>query len=205
MSIESALLFATAMATFAFMPGPAILYVVAVTLNAGRSAGLRATAGVHMGGYIHVFAAAAGLAILLEAIPFAYAGLKLIGAGYLVWIGLQILRGTIRSDGFQVPREPAVTFRQSMLVEALNPKAALFYLAFLPQFTVPDASLAIPLQFLLLGIMVNTTFSLADILYVLAADGLYRRIAPTRAVLWVRRTGGALLVALGFNLALTRS
>ena len=205
MSIELLILFATATATFAFMPGPAILYVVATTLAGGRSAGLRATAGVHLGGYLHVFAAAAGLAVLLEAVPLAYAALKFVGAAYLVWIGAQIILKSRLAEEVALPRLQEKTFRQSMLVEALNPKAALFYLAFLPQFTVAGAAMPLPLQFLLLGVIVNAAFSLADVIYVLAADGLHRRLMHTRAVLWVQRTGGAILVALGFNLALSRN
>ena len=91
MSLELLLLFATATVTFAFMPGPAILYVVAATLTGGRSAGLRAAIGVHIGGYLHVIAAVAGLAVLLQTIPVAYTALKLLGAAYLIWIGLRLM------------------------------------------------------------------------------------------------------------------
>ena len=205
MSFELILLFATATATFAFMPGPAIFYVVAATLSGGRNAGWRAVAGLHVGGYFHVIAAVAGLAVLLEAVPVAYAALKIAGAAYLIWIGAQILLQTRKSGELTPSKNVALTFRQSMLVEALNPKAALFYLAFLPQFTVSDAALSVPLQFLVLGFVVNAAFSIADVFYVLAADGLHRRLAQTHAVLWVRRAGGAILVSLGFNLALSRS
>ena len=205
MSLEIFLLFATATATFAFMPGPAILFVVATTLSGGRRAGLRATLGVHIGGYVHVIAAVAGLAVLLEAIPLAYAALKLVGAAYLVWIGVQILLSTRHMTQVVLPGTKAVTFRQSVLVEALNPKAALFYLAFLPQFTAVDAVLSVPMQLLILGIIVNAVFSLADVIYVLAADGLHRRLARTPAVVRVRQLGGAILVGLGINLALSRS
>lgn len=205
MSTELFVLFFTATATFAFIPGPAVLYVVAATLTGGRSAGLRATFGVHLGGYVHVFAAVAGLAVLLEAIPTLYAILKLVGAGYLIWLGIGVLRSAGSGLDLTQTGRPVVSFRQSIIVEALNPKAALFYLAFLPQFTSPDAVLSVPLQLLLLGIIVNAAFSLADVIYVLAADGLYRRLARSRAVVWLRRAGGALLVGLGVNLALSRT
>lgn len=205
MSPELFLLFLTATATFAVLPGPAVLYVMAVTLNGGRAAGLRATAGVHLGGYAHVFAAVAGLAVLLEAVPSLYAALKIAGAAYLVWLGVGVLRNAGSVADFERPLRPVVRFRQSMIVEILNPKAALFYLAFLPQFTTPDAALSVPLQLLLLGVAVNAAFSLADIIYVLATDGLHRRLARTRAVVWAGRAGGALLVGLGINLALSRT
>lgn len=205
MSLELFLLFATATLTFAVMPGPAILYVVACTLSGGRAAGLRATAGVHLGGYLHVLAAMAGLALLLEAVPYLYGALKLLGACYLIWIGVGLLRASFSGAQMHLPPARAISLRQSFLVEALNPKAALFYLAFLPQFTSAEAVLSVPLQLLLLGIIVNLAFSLADIVYVLAADGLHRRFANSRAVLWLRRAGGAILVALGLNLALSRN
>ncbi len=205
MSLELLLLFATATVTFAFMPGPAILYVVAATLTGGRSAGLRAAIGVHIGGYLHVIAAVAGLAVLLQTIPVAYTALKLLGAAYLIWIGIGILRSTLAHETVALPKTRAVSLRQSMTVEALNPKAALFYLAFLPQFTTPEAALSVPLQLLLLGVVVNIAFSLADVLYVLAADGAQRRLARSGAITWLRRAGGALLVGLGINLALSRN
>jgi len=204
-SFELFALFLTATATFAFVPGPAIVYVMAATLSGGRAAGLRATAGLHLGGYVHVVSAVAGLAVLLEAVPTLYAVLKLVGAGYLIWLGIGVLRSASQGADLRLPARPVVTFRKSIIVEALNPKAALFYLAFLPQFTTPDAALSLPLQLLLLGVFVNAVFSLADVLYVLATDGLHRKLATSRAVVWVRRMSGALLVGLGCNLALSRT
>ena len=205
MSFDLLLLFATATLTFAFMPGPAVIYVVARTLSGGRAAGLWASLGVHIGGYAHVCAAVAGLAILLHAVPVLYTTLKLAGALYLLWIGFGLLRSSLAGAMAAPPPVPATSFWQSILIEVLNPKAALFYLAFLPQFTSAEAALGVPLQLLLLGVIVNAAFSLADVVYVLAADGLNRRLARSRAVVWVRRTGGAILVGLGLNLALSRT
>lgn len=205
MSFDLFLLFLSATLTFAVMPGPAVIYVVARTLAEGRAAGLWASLGVHLGGYVHVFAAVAGLSILLHAIPLLYTALKLVGAAYLVWIGIALIRTRSTSASVSMLQSERRSFWQSALVEVLNPKAALFYLAFLPQFTTTDAGLSIPLQLLALGIIVNLAFSLADVFYVLAADGLHRRLARSGAVLWVQRTGGAILVALGFNLALSRT
>lgn len=205
MSFDLFLLFATATLTFAVMPGPAVIYVVARTLAGGRTAGLKASLGVHLGGYAHVFAAVAGLAVLLHAVPVLYTTLKLAGAAYLVWIGLGLLRARFTEDTVHLPRAATNSFWQSALVEVLNPKAALFYLAFLPQFTSMEASLPVPLQLLVLGVAVNMAFSLADVFYVLAADGLHKRLARAPAVIWTRRAGGALLMGLGVNLALSRS
>jgi threonine/homoserine/homoserine lactone efflux protein len=204
-SVETALLFATATAAFAIVPGPGILYVVAATLTGGQRAGLAATFGLHLGGYLHVVAAVLGLAALLEAVPMAYAALRVAGAAYLVWMGIGIVRHSFAQSALALPRVPPVGLRQSMVVEALNPKAALFYLAFLPQFTDAGAVLPLPVQLLLLGIAVNIAFTLADVVYVLSADRVARRLAETRALFWLRRTGGAILVGLGINLALSRN
>lgn len=205
MSLDLLLLFATATLTFAFMPGPAVIYVVARTLAGGRRAGFWAILGVHLGGYLHVFAAVAGLAVLLHAVPILYTTLKLAGAAYLIWVGIGLMRNTLAGRQTDLPPAATSSFWQSALVEILNPKAALFYLAFLPQFTSVDADLSVPLQLLVLGVIVNAAFSLADVVYVIAADGLHQRLSRTRAVLWVRRTGGAILIGLGFNLAWSKA
>ena len=107
MSFDLFLLFATATLTFAFMPGPAVIYVVARTLSGGRAAGLWASLGVHIGGYAHVFAAVAGLAILLHALPVLYTTLKLAGALYLLWIGLGLLRSSLAGAVAAPPPVPA--------------------------------------------------------------------------------------------------
>ncbi len=205
MTLELFLLFATATLTFALMPGPSVLYVIARTLAGGRSAGLMATAGIHLGGYAHVAAAVAGLAIVLHAIPLLYTALKIVGALYLIWLGIGLIRSAAEGEAAELPPAPIASFRQSVLVEVLNPKAALFYLAFLPQFTTPEASLPVAWQLLVLGVIVNFAFSLSDVLYVLATDGLHRRLANNRTVLWVKRTGGAILIGLGLNVAISRS
>lgn len=205
MSPDLFLLFATATLTFAVMPGPAVIYVVARTLAGGRAGGLWASLGVHLGGYAHVLAAVGGLAVLLHAVPVLYSALKLAGAMYLIWIGIGLLRKDLPPAPAGPSRPANPSFRQSILVEVLNPKTALFYLAFLPQFTTADAALSVPLQLLVLGLVVNAVFSLADVVYVLAADGLHRRLTRNGALNWMRRAGGSILVALGFNLALSKA
>lgn len=205
MTVELFLVFATATLTFALKPGPSVLYVIARTLAGGRSAGLMATAGIHLGGYAHVAAAVAGLAIVLHSVPLLYTALKIVGALYLIWLGIGLIRSVAAGEATELPPAPISSFRQSVLVEVLNPKAALFYLAFLPQFTTPEASLPVAWQLLVLGMIVNFAFSLSDVLYVLATNGLHRRLASNRAVIWVKRTGGAILIGLGLNVAISRS
>ncbi len=192
---------------FAVMPGPGVLYTIARTLSGGRRVGCQAVLGLHVGGYAHVIAAALGLTILFEAVPPLYTALKLAGAGYLIYLGVRTLiaRPLHEAEG-DLPKPVARAFHQSVLVEVLNPKTALFFLAFLPQFTDPAAALPIWVQFLVLGTVVNVMFSASDLAYVFLADRMARTLkGPNRATRWVQRVGGGILVGLGANLALNRS
>jgi threonine/homoserine/homoserine lactone efflux protein len=202
------LAFLLAAAVFAWMPGPAMLYAAAQTIARGRRAGWMAALGIHLGGYVHVVAASAGLAVLFAAVPALYAALKIAGAAYLIWLGLKLIlapapMGAV-TDGIAA-LSPRRAFWESVTVEVLNPKTALFYLAFLPQFTDPAADLPVWAQLAALGTVVNVMFSTADVACVILADkvtGALRRSARAAAV--VRRLGGGILVALGVNVALAR-
>ena len=198
------LAFAITTATFALIPGPAMLYAAARTLAGGRRAGLMASLGLHLGGYVHVIAAAAGLALLFHAVPPLFMAMKLAGAAYLVWLGLSLFRdrdNAVRPD--LAPLSAQRAFAQSVVVEVLNPKTAIFFLAFLPQFV--DASAGVPVwaQLLALGSIVNLTFSLVDIVCVMFASAVMSKLQSSRR--WqriMRRIGGCILVGLGARLAL---
>lgn len=206
MAWDLAIPFALATLTFAVMPGPGVLYCVARSVAHGTGAGLRAAFGVHVGGYAHMIAAGLGLAIVFEAVPVLFTAMKLAGAAYLIWMGVGLLRARLSGVQTDLPKATRGSFRQSVLVEVLNPKTALFYLAFLPQFVRAEAALSVPMQLILLGVLVNIAFSLSDVVYALAAGGLQKTLARSRRVqLWAQRLGGALLVGLGLNLALNRS
>ncbi|WP_306115804.1 MULTISPECIES: LysE family translocator [unclassified Roseovarius] len=206
---ELMIAFFAATLLFAYMPGPALLYTAAQTVARGRRGGWLAALGLHVGGYVHVVAAALGLALLFKAVPVLYVALKFAGAAYLVWLGVQM----IVSKPHAVERVPETkakgprrAFWQSVTVEALNPKTAIFYLAFLPQFTDPAASLPIWLQLLVLGTIVNIVFSSADVLCVLAADKITRMVRSSRAGGRIlHRIGGSVLIALGVNIALDQN
>ncbi|MEO1191720.1 MAG: LysE family translocator [Pseudomonadota bacterium] len=206
--LELMISFVLAASIFAYMPGPAMLYTTAQTIARGKRAGWFAALGIHVGGYVHVAAAAAGLAFLFNAVPTAYLALKLAGAAYLIWLGIKMLRGWRGPFLDASPRGQKLTkraFWESMTVEILNPKTAIFFLAFLPQFADPAAAFPVWLQLLILGTLVNVIFSSADVVCVVLADkltGLFK--ASTRLRMITSRIGGLILIALGINLAVSR-
>ena len=207
--IEVLIAFLATTAIFAFIPGPAMMYAAARTLAGGRMAGLMASLGIHLGCYVHVIAAAAGLSVLFHAVPTLYLIVKFAGALYLIWLGISAFRAA-RSAATDVPRDlPRKSgrraFAESIAVEVLNPKTAIFFLAFLPQFVDPAASLPVWGQLLILGTVVNLTFSLADIVCVLIAGRLVETLRhSSRAQRLAQRAGGAVLVGLGLHVALQR-
>lgn len=205
---ESFLAFLAATALFAYLPGPALLYTAAQTIAGGKRAGLLATAGIHVGCYVHVFAAAFGLSAIFAAVPTLYLALKLIGGAYLIFLGLQMI--VTRFDGGDLPKLPTKTarraFADSVLVEVLNPKVAIFFIAFLPQFVSPEASLPIWVQFLVLGTIVNCAFASADLMTVFFASAVKARLGKaSKFQQYSRWIGGSVLAALGFKLALDRA
>ncbi|OCP16217.1 LysE family translocator [Ensifer sp. LC163] len=198
-SIEHWISFTVATAIFACMPGPAILYMTAQTLAHGRKAGFLAALGIHIGCYVHIAAATLGLAALLSHAPFVYAAIKLAGAVYLVWLGATMLLGIGKHGGHKTDTGPGV-LRDSILVEILNPKTALFFVTFLPQFVDPAAAMPVSLQFLVFGMLVNLALSAADVAAVLLASLTLGRFAGGQSRL-VPRACGSILIGLGMMLA----
>jgi threonine/homoserine/homoserine lactone efflux protein len=208
-SLEILFAFAAATFVFAAYPGPAVLYAAAQTLARGRKSGFLAALGIHCGCYVHVIAAVLGLSAVFKHVPELYIALKLVGAAYLVWMGIGMIRNSAAS-GVEAAavssKSPARAFLESMLVEILNPKVAVFFLAFLPQFVDPSAAYPVWLQFLILGVIVNCAFSTADIVTVLLASTLVlrlRRVGGLQRA--IRVAGGTLIAGLGVRLALDRS
>lgn len=207
-STELLVAFVLATSVFAYMPGPSTLYAAAQTIARGQRAGWFAALGIHLGGYVHVLAAALGLAVLFQALPVLYAILKFGGAAYLIWLGIKMFTSneSMASSDLQAePKSARAAFWESVTVEVLNPKTAIFYVAFLPQFTDPNAAFAIWAQLLILGTVVNIMFSSADVLCVVLADKVtsyFKRSGSANRI--AQRLGGSILVALGVNLALNR-
>ncbi|SDO80431.1 Threonine/homoserine/homoserine lactone efflux protein [Phyllobacterium sp. YR620] len=207
-SSELLIAFLITTAIFAYIPGPAMLYAAAQTIARGRRAGLMASLGIHLGCYVHVIAAAAGLSMLFHAVPMLYMLVKLAGAAYLVWLGISLFRA--RVEDLALPGIEAKSgrraFLESISVEVLNPKTAIFFMAFLPQFIDASAAFPIWVQFLILGTIVNLMFSSADIVCVFLAGAIVTRLRrSSHARRLMQRAGGALLVGLGTHLALQRS
>ena len=207
-STDLLIAFFTAAAIFAFIPGPGMLYAAAQTLAGGRRTGLLGTVGLALGGYLHVIAAAAGLSVVFHAVPPLYAAVKLVGAAYLVWLGISMIRAKATgADGAPVVARKTGkrALAEGISVEMLNPKTAMFFLAFLPQFTDPAASLPVWAQFVILGSIVNLMFALADVVAVLLASSVVTRLGranPVQSV--VQKLGGGIMVALGVRLALQK-
>ena len=197
--------FLIAAVVLAITPGPGIAYVVARTVAGGRSEGLASCIGTGIGGLLHVLAAALGLSLLVAESALAFGLLKYLGAAYLVYLGVRLLR---RKDvAFALPGVTALgatrALREGILVEALNVKTALFFLAFLPQFVTPSMPLA-P-QLVVLGSICVVLNTLADVAAVLAAQRLLAS-GPARAARarLLTRASGVTMLGLGAFLALAR-
>ncbi|CAH2405080.1 LysE family translocator [Mesorhizobium ventifaucium] len=208
-STELLIAFFATTAIFAYIPGPAMLYAAAQTMARGRWSGLTAALGIHLGGYVHVAAAAAGLSVLFHAVPTLYVAVKLAGALYLIWLGVSLFRARAQDDAVisgVEPKSARRAFFESITVEVLNPKTAIFFMAFLPQFIDASATFPVWLQFLVLGTIVNLMFSSADVMCVVLAGALITRLRPSsHAQRLMRRAGGAVLVGLGVHVALQKS
>ena len=197
--------FLIAAVVLAITPGPGIAYVVARTVAGGRRAGLASCVGTGIGGLLHVLAAAVGLSLLVTQSAVAFNVVKYLGAAYLVYLGIRML---LRKE--QAVTAEAVTARgargalfEGIVVEALNVKTALFFLAFLPQFLSTSAPL-VP-QFVLLGSICVALNTLVDVVAVFAAHRLLRSGAARAArARMMTRVSGVTMVGLGAVLALAR-
>ena len=199
------LTFLLAAVVLAVTPGPGIAYVVARTVAGGRAEGLASCLGTGLGGFLHVFAAALGLSMLIAQSALAFNLLKYIGAAYLVYLGLRMLLRKEAPTATEAPvvQGPRRALLEGIVVEALNVKTALFFLAFLPQFVEPQAPLAT--QLVMLGSICVALNTAVDVVAVFAADRLLQsstaRAARARLM---TRASGVTMLGLGAWLALAR-
>ena len=198
------LLFMTAALALNVTPGPDMLYVVARSAGEGRAAGIISSLGIAAGSLVHTLAVALGLAGLLRAVPIAFEIVKWVGAAYLIWLGVRALRtrGPATERVAVTPASRRAIFGQGMLTNVLNPKVALFFLAFLPQFVDPERG-PVALQIVTLGLLFNTSGTLVNILVAVLASGAgswsRRRFGESPLL---RRVTGVLFIGLGVRLAL---
>ena len=195
------LVFALASLALAIVPGPAVLYIVAQSVQGGRRAGAVSALGVSTGGMVHVAAAVIGLSAVLAASATAFTIVKIAGAVYLVWLGIRTLLS--RDDSIAGRRaEPTMarTYRQGVIVNVLNPKTALFFLAFLPQFVDPDRGAVAP-QVLALGVIFLLLAMASDSTYALVAGSVRGWLGERRKAL--ARISGCSYVGLGVLAALS--
>ncbi len=204
LGMQNVALFVAAGLLLNITPGPDTAYIVGRCLQLGWRGGAAAALGIGAGCLVHIVAAAVGLSALLAASSAAFVIVKYAGAAYLCYVGLRMLlvRGEVSDGGPQV--EIATTraiFWQGALTNALNPKVALFFLAFLPQFVDPAAPNK-PLTFLLLGLLFDVNGTVWNLGVAAIAARLGRTLQASAVSLWISRTLGALFVYLGARLAL---
>jgi threonine/homoserine/homoserine lactone efflux protein len=201
-----ALFVAAAMLLF-IVPGPAVLYIVTRSLSQGRTAGMVSVLGIHLGSVVHIAAAVLGLSALVATSATAFTALRWAGAAYLVYLGVRTIRSS--DDLFAPGPAQGASYRriftQGAIVNILNPKTALFFLAFVPQFIDPAAGNTTA-QILVLGVAFILAGLLSDGMYALLAGTIGDRLA--RRPLWQRKSryaAGAIYIALGAAAAFSGS
>jgi threonine/homoserine/homoserine lactone efflux protein len=198
-------LFCLAATALIVIPGPAVLYIVAQSVGQGRKAGLVSASGVASGGLVHVLGASLGLSGLLLSSATLFSAVKLAGAAYLIYLGGRRLLGLEASAlaAPQATRSRRQLYRDGAVVNILNPKTALFFYAFLPQFLDPDRG-SVVLQALVLGVLFVAIALVSDSMWALAsgsaADWLKAKPVMVRVERWVT---GTVLVGLGAVAALS--
>jgi threonine/homoserine/homoserine lactone efflux protein len=197
------LLFAAASLALLAVPGPAVIYLVTRSVAQGRAAGLVSVLGVETGTFAYAIAAAAGLTGLVAASETGFTIVRFAGAAYLVYLGVRRLleRGDVAAAA---PAARSRLFLRGLTVQLLNPKIAVFFLAFLPQFVDPDRGSVVG-QSLILGTVFTLLAILGDGAYVLAADALSGRLRRGRRLRRLARLSGGVYIGLGVTAALSGS
>lgn len=196
MEFSTIWLFVVAAAALLIIPGPAVLYIMARSIEQGRQAGLVSVLGVSLGGAVHVLAGAVGISAILMTSATAFTVVKYLGAAYLIYLGCKTLFSASDNKASEIAQAPQKKWLkilcESALVEVMNPKTALFFLAFFPQFIAPSAG-SVSGQFLLLGAIFITLAFVSDGLYALLAASIRKRMNAS-AKLQNRVTGYVYIV-----------
>ena len=192
---------------FLLTPGPAVFYIVARSIDQGRTAGVVSSLGLNTGTLFHVAAAAFGISALLMSSALAFSVVKYLGAAYLIYLGIRKLLTREEERGVHAgqPQKFSRIFGQGVLVNLLNPKTALFFFAFLPQFVDPTRG-SVAGQILLLGGIFVVTAFLSDSLYAILAGTMGQWLRGNlRFLHWQRYFTGSAYIALGIGAALAGS
>src|SRR5260370_24230557 len=196
-------LFIGAALVLLLVPGPAVLYIIARSVEQGRFAGFISDLGIQTATLVHAFAAALGISALLASSAMAFSVVKYAGADYLIWLGIKKIfaRGEAAATGALVRRKHTRLFRDGFVVNLLNPKAALFFFALLPQFV--DVSRGhVPMQILFLGLLFAVLGLVTDGCYALVAGTAGHWLKHSRAFLTFERSiSGTLFIGLGLTAA----
>jgi threonine/homoserine/homoserine lactone efflux protein len=200
-------LFVAASLALLITPGPAVIYIVARSIDQGRLAGIVSVLGISTGALLHVAAAALGISALLLSSALAFTAVKYLGAAYLIYLGIRTL---LRPDhaapdaGPPAQRELSRIYAQGVVVNALNPKAALFFFAFLPQFVNPALATSVTAQILLLGCLFVVLGFCSDGVYALLAGSLGHWLRHNLRFMSIQRyLSSSIYIALGIGTALS--
>ncbi len=200
--------FAVAAYVFAVLPGPAVIYIVIRSIERGRMAGVASVLGIATGNLLHALAATLGLTAVLRSSAIAFAGVRYVGAGYLIYLGIRALAD--RNDNGIQRRTPnrrplSRLYAHGVVVATLNPKTALFFLAFLPQFLDPTRG-PVTLQMALLGVLLVVITALSDVSYALLSGTAGKWLRGERRFTRRRQVfSGSVYIGLGITAALTGS
>jgi threonine/homoserine/homoserine lactone efflux protein len=200
-------LFVTASLALLITPGPAVLYIVARSVDQGRKAGFASVAGIEVGTLFHIAAAALGLSALLASSALLFDAVKYLGAAYLIYLGIRKLMSKDEVAQVEVNKRQNLRqiFQQGVVVNILNPKTALFFFAFLPQFVDPSRG-SVPLQMLMLGTLFVLMASVTDSLYAFLSGTFGGLLKGSQAYLRVQRyLTGTVYIGLGITTALSSS
>lgn len=205
MSLDTFLLFVLACVPVVIAPGPSVALIVTTALTSGARAGAFVVAGVEVGYLVHVLAATLGLSAVLATSAEAFTVVRVLGAAYLIWLGIQAWRSKNLTPLGELGRAPSAVlktqrnFRKGLLVGVLNPKTAIFFLAFLPIFVDPSAGPALG-QFIVLGLTFVILAAVPDTAWALGASGL-RRVVPRVKLRTMERISGTVMFGLaGYGL-----
>ena len=203
MPMTLALAFAAASTALVLIPGPTVLLVLRYAFSNGRSVAVASAAGVALGDFVAMTASLLGLGALVLASATAFTMLKWVGAVYLIWLGIKLIRSA-PTEGLTPPRDVTANgvFGHTAAVTALNPKSIAFFIAIVPQFIQPQAPL-LP-QFAILITTFVTLAALNALAYALLADRLRRIIGKPSVLAWITRAGGATLIGMGLLTATLR-